>query len=392
LLDGRPATAHWLRFTGLDSRYPQVQWVRGQRVVDDGNVVTTAGILSGVDGTLHVVERLLGADVAADAAAAVGWRHYGTGSPPPVTPSRALPNPVAIVNAGYRWDPPTVGVVLTDGVGEIELASVFDAHAWSLATRTLAVTVDGRPVQSKARAHLPASRRPRELHARARPRARTRHRGSRGRTVVPVPGGPVPEYVHDRRGFAFDATVTDLARSTDVATARWTAKVLELPTEGLDLAGSAWPWAPTALLLVLTLLGAGAVVGTRAALRRRVHDGPASADRPMSGGGLRRSTKSTTSACSNSATTRWSPPSPSTAISDRYGRAGDRGHSRTQPAPLVLASATNSSTCLTTCPPASAQGAGVCPVEFGASGACRAGRVWTRAGRRIRASGCGTVR
>jgi hypothetical protein len=76
----------------------------------------------------------------------------------------------------------------------------------------------------------------------------------------------VTEYVHGRPGFAFDATVTDLARSTDVATARWAAKVLELPTGGLALDGPAWPWIPTLALIALTLPGAGAAA---AVVRRR---------------------------------------------------------------------------------------------------------------------------
>src|SRR5919108_2279770 len=60
LLDGRPATAHWLRVGTFEARYPEVGWVRGPRFIDDGDVVTTGGILSSVDGTLHVIERLAG--------------------------------------------------------------------------------------------------------------------------------------------------------------------------------------------------------------------------------------------------------------------------------------------------------------------------------------------
>ena len=256
LLDGRPATAHWLRLPGLESGYPDVAWVRGQRVVDDGDVVSTAGILSGVDGTLHVVERFFGADVAADAADAVGWRHHGTGAPPPVTTGIAVPDPVAIVNAGYRWDPRLVGVALTDGVGEIELVSVFDTQAWSLATRTVAVTTDGGPVRSRhGLTFLPRA----DLAHAAPELDRLLVPGTvaaAARSVPPVPGAPAPEYLHDRPGFAFDAAVADLARSTDLATARWTAKVLELPTDGLALDGPAWPWVPTLVPVVLALLSA----------------------------------------------------------------------------------------------------------------------------------------
>jgi putative intracellular protease/amidase len=249
LLDGRPATAHWMRLRGFASEYPQVRWAPGQRFVDDGDVVTTAGILSGVDGTLHVVERLLGPAAARDAAAAIGWRHYGAANP--VTTSVPIPDPAAILNAGFVPDPPTVGVALTDGVGEIELASVFLPQAWSLATRTLAVSVDGGPVRSRhGLTFLPRA----DLAGAAPQLDRLLVPGDGA--VAPVEGGPEPERVHGRSGFAFDATVTELARSTDTATARWAAKVLELPTDGLALDGPAWPWLPTLVLAGLTLPGA----------------------------------------------------------------------------------------------------------------------------------------
>src|SRR5439155_6214933 len=50
LLDGRPATSHWARLSGLRKDFRDVDWVSGQRYVDDGNVITTAGGLSGIDG------------------------------------------------------------------------------------------------------------------------------------------------------------------------------------------------------------------------------------------------------------------------------------------------------------------------------------------------------
>jgi hypothetical protein len=87
--------------------------------------------------------------------------------------------------------------------------------------------------------------------------------------ALPAAGGPTPEYVRNRPGFASDATIRDLARTTDVATAGWTAKVHELPTAGLVLDGPAWPWAPTALLAVVALLGASALAEATRLLRRR---------------------------------------------------------------------------------------------------------------------------
>lgn len=262
LLDGRPASAHWLKVDTWADQYPAVKWVRGQRFVDDGDVVTTAGILSGVDGTLHWVERLAGPAVAADAATAIGWRRYGTAVP--VTPAASMPDAAAIVNAAFRWNPDEIGVLLAHGVGEIELASVFDTQGQSLSSRTLAVSADGAPVRSRHGLTF-------------LPRASLADKPSLDRLIVPgstrgitpPPGGPAPEYLHDRPGFAYDTAVSALSRRTDVATARWTAKVLELPTDGVVFEGRAWPWLPTVLPLALVLLGAAAVTAVLRIRRRQ---------------------------------------------------------------------------------------------------------------------------
>jgi len=87
---------------------------------------------------------------------------------------------------------------------------------------------------------------------------------------VPVSGGVAPEYPHARPGFAFDGVLTDVARHLDVATARFAAKSLEYPVDGLVLTGPSWPWA--LLLRVVALAAAGAALGlglTRRLGRRR---------------------------------------------------------------------------------------------------------------------------
>src|SRR5215470_15826806 len=60
LLDGHRATTHWSRIRGLQRTRPQVDWVRGQRYIQDGNVTTTAGVTSGVFGALRLVQQLTG--------------------------------------------------------------------------------------------------------------------------------------------------------------------------------------------------------------------------------------------------------------------------------------------------------------------------------------------
>ena len=60
LLDGRPATTHWEDLDDLAAAYPRVLVRREVAWVDDGDVVTSAGISAGIDMSLHVVARLLG--------------------------------------------------------------------------------------------------------------------------------------------------------------------------------------------------------------------------------------------------------------------------------------------------------------------------------------------
>ncbi|MEJ2854259.1 MULTISPECIES: GlxA family transcriptional regulator [unclassified Saccharothrix] len=64
LLDGRRATAHWMNTAQLAARYPKVQVDDSVLYVDDGDVLTSAGMTAGLDLCLHLVRRDLGAHVA----------------------------------------------------------------------------------------------------------------------------------------------------------------------------------------------------------------------------------------------------------------------------------------------------------------------------------------
>ena len=60
LLDGLQVTTFHGSIDRLQEAYPQTTVHRGRRFIDSGHVVTTAGISAGIDGSLHVVARLLG--------------------------------------------------------------------------------------------------------------------------------------------------------------------------------------------------------------------------------------------------------------------------------------------------------------------------------------------
>ena len=65
LLDGKRATTHWGSITSMRETYPQVEVVENTRYVDEGRIVTSAGISAGIDMSLRVVEKLHSQEVAA---------------------------------------------------------------------------------------------------------------------------------------------------------------------------------------------------------------------------------------------------------------------------------------------------------------------------------------
>ncbi len=64
-LDGLAATTHWEDLDALRTLRPAVEVRDGVRWVDEGAVVTSAGISAGMDMSLHLVRRLQGQELAA---------------------------------------------------------------------------------------------------------------------------------------------------------------------------------------------------------------------------------------------------------------------------------------------------------------------------------------
>ena len=62
LLNGRPATTHWAALDQLATLDPSIRVRPEERFVDDGDVITAAGVSAGIDMALHLVDRLAGTD------------------------------------------------------------------------------------------------------------------------------------------------------------------------------------------------------------------------------------------------------------------------------------------------------------------------------------------
>jgi putative intracellular protease/amidase len=278
ILDGHRATSFWSRIDALASDYPHVDWVRGERYVQDGPIMTTAGVTSGVVGALRLAEQLAGTDEAERIGRDLAYPQWRLDGPTAIAVNRIAPAdlPYAL-NAAFPWGRPTVGIGLVDGVGEIDAAAAFELYAGTSSAATGLALATHSPVTTEHGLVLvPAVVADQAVDRFVVPGVVDADRVDRGLTAWARTRGLVVDLPHaDRRAgeFSFDPLLRDLARRADRATARTTAKYVEYPADGLRLDGPAWPWRATGLALLTLGLAAGAgvatVLGGRRLLRRR---------------------------------------------------------------------------------------------------------------------------
>jgi putative intracellular protease/amidase len=76
MLDGLTATTTAHLIKKLRAEFPKTKVVDDQRFVDNGKIITTAGLSSGMDGALHIIEKMSGTGAAQAAALGIeyDWR------------------------------------------------------------------------------------------------------------------------------------------------------------------------------------------------------------------------------------------------------------------------------------------------------------------------------
>ncbi len=247
LLDGHAATTHFAAIDGLRTTRPQVRWQNDVRYVDDGTVVSSAGITAGIDAALHLVERFAGRDTAVRTAAALNL-------PPLADPAVAGPRLSAamlgtgVINGAFSWPKTRVALQMSDGIDELAATAVLDAYPRTFAAVASSVTPLGAPVVS-------------------------RH----GLLLVPLgaPSGDddvviLPDAAADHF-FAFDRVLADIAQRYDLATAVLSANQLEYAADRLPRDARRRRVMPYLLLAAVTAagVGLGLVVARVMATRRR---------------------------------------------------------------------------------------------------------------------------
>lgn len=79
LLEGKKATTYHSAFDYVEGYCSDCELLRGVRYVDNGRIITTAGISAGIDGALHLISRIKGQDVAEEAARNMEYDKWAPG-------------------------------------------------------------------------------------------------------------------------------------------------------------------------------------------------------------------------------------------------------------------------------------------------------------------------
>ena len=148
LLEGRRATAHWRTIGRLEKENRRTTWVRNQRYVADGNVITTSGVSASIPISVALVQAIGGREAAERLAHRLGVTDWTPthNSDQFFLGARLF---TALLNAAAFWRHEELGVEVSPGVDEISLALTADLYSRTRRSWAYAVARSSEPVPTR---------------------------------------------------------------------------------------------------------------------------------------------------------------------------------------------------------------------------------------------------
>jgi hypothetical protein len=182
----------------------------------------------------------------------------------------------AIMPNAFRGTRTEIGLVLYEGVGEVQLSSIVDAYPRSTASDVLTIA----PAQVFVRTAHGLDLMPRFTLASAPKLDRILTPGNPDGLLDPRVGlvrdqvdnwaegnGLLVERIHAVPDYPYDATLQDLARQETRSVAMWASAWLEYPTAEMDLRGPEWQFDLILRAVGLGAAGVAVLLGARKLVR-----------------------------------------------------------------------------------------------------------------------------
>ena len=149
LLAGRRGVGHWYSMGRLGKRFPETTWVRDQRFIADGRIVTTTGVTASAPVSIALVEALAGHATADSLAKALGVRSWSPSHDSDHFSLGMRHVRTAAANWLAFWRREEVGIPVQQGVDEITLALTADAYSRTYRSEARTIAAMNAPVTTK---------------------------------------------------------------------------------------------------------------------------------------------------------------------------------------------------------------------------------------------------
>lgn len=140
LLDGRRATGHFYEHDARVKRYPNVEWLRNIRYVEDGNTISSSGVSASLPVSLMLAERIAGRERAGEIAAHHGLAEWSAAHDSEAFNIGLREMATAAKNLLFGWPRADILIAVQEGVSEVDLAFPLDfaARSWKSEARLFA--------------------------------------------------------------------------------------------------------------------------------------------------------------------------------------------------------------------------------------------------------------
>jgi transcriptional regulator GlxA family with amidase domain len=148
LFDGKPITCHASDFKMLKSHFSKPEWVQDVSVAHSDNLYSTAGVSNAVEGSLMVINDLLGVKTMREVAANIHYPH-----PEILTNHQSIAitfgNEFTIATKVIIQQNRKLGMLLQNGMSEFELVSVLDTYVRTFPKSFKFFTLTDSTIQTK---------------------------------------------------------------------------------------------------------------------------------------------------------------------------------------------------------------------------------------------------
>ena len=149
LFYGRRATSHWSSLEALEKSYPETDWVRDRRYVQDGPLISTTGVTASIPVSLALVEAIGGRQAAMATAERLGVVRWDASHRTADFSLSRTDFMHAVVRVLAIWNHEKIELPVSDGMDEIDMALRGDVWGRSLRASVVTTSTDTAPVVSE---------------------------------------------------------------------------------------------------------------------------------------------------------------------------------------------------------------------------------------------------